>query len=154
MRKAVKVLIGYLFGLLLCSLLLKYLGIEHYVNPLNDSRTQLHNPMMLFTIAGGLIALRLTIAKKQFSVFLIIYTALWLLRFLIIVLADRIGTVQFFGNTYRLDVIIPNYYSSVSRLATPLPFVIFWLINYYFIERGKPVSVSRSTPDKPEDTAG
>ena len=137
MRKAVKVLLGYLFGLLICSLLLKYFGIENYVNPLNDSRTQLLNPMMIITVLGGILSLWLTLPKKQLYVFLLIYSALWILRFLVLFLADKIGTVELLGNTYRLDVIIPNYYSSVSRLATPLPFVVFWLINYYLIERGK-----------------
>lgn len=137
MRKAVKVLLGYLFGLLMCSLLLKYFGIENYVNPLNDSRTQLLNPMMIITVLGGILSLWLTLPKKQFYVFLLIYSSLWALRFLVLFLADTIGTVELLGKAYRLDVIIPNYYSSVSRLATPLPFVVFWLINYYFIERGR-----------------
>lgn len=146
MRKAVKVLTGYLFGLLLCSLLLKYYGIENYVNPLNDSRTQLLNPMMIITIAGGIISLWLTLPKKQLYLFLAIYVALWMLRFLVLFLADKIGTVVLMGNSYRLDVIIPNYYSSVSRLATPLPFVVFWLISYYFIGRSNAQEAVKNRP--------
>lgn len=69
MRKAVNVLVGYLFGLLLCSLLLKYFGIENYVNPLNDSRTQLLNPMMIITVAGGILSLWLTLPRKTFYIF-------------------------------------------------------------------------------------
>ncbi len=132
MKKAAKVLVIYLLGLLVCSLILKFFNISNFVNTVNDSRTTLLSPMMLLTILGGIISLKLTLSSKEFKVFLIIYASLWILRFLLIYLSDKINVVTIFNQSFHFEIIIPNYYSQVSRLATPLPFVTFWLVNHFF----------------------
>jgi hypothetical protein len=132
MRKAIKVLVVYLLSLLICSLILKWVNLPSYINPLRDARTALFTPMMLIIIAGGIISLKLTVEPRPFKIFLIVYASLWAFRFFVLYLADNINTITVFNKTLHFDIIIPNYYSQVSRLATPLPFVVFWLINYFF----------------------
>lgn len=133
MKKAVKVLVIYLAGLLVCSLIFSWLHINQIY--LNFSISKLDNEvniMLIPTIIGGLIALRMTISAKSFKIFLLVYACLWVFRFIALYIGNQLGEVYIFGRAYRFDLIIFNYYQTVSRLQTPLPFIIYWFINYLF----------------------
>lgn len=132
MKRGVKILSFYIIGLLLCSVVLKLFKVENYFNTFDDSRTSLLNPMLLLTVVGGLVSLRMLVSKRAFSAFLIIYSCLWIIRYILLLLAGTIGEMHLLGKSFHFDIIIPNYYSNVSRLGTPLPFVIFWLLHYLF----------------------
>ncbi|HMO61122.1 MAG TPA: hypothetical protein PKC39_01800 [Ferruginibacter sp.] len=87
---------------------------------------------IFFTIAGGIIALRKLVSPGALKVFLIIYACLWVLRFTIIYLSFVVKDINLLGRVFHIDLITPSYYNSISRLGTPLPFIIFWLINSLF----------------------
>lgn len=133
MKKAAIVLTVYLLSLLIFSLIQNYLKENDAF--LTDGRIKALSPMMLVTIIGGIISLYITLPKSSFKIFIVVYSCLWVVRILMLSLADRIGEVMIFGRPFRFDLIIPNYYENVSRLGTPLPFIIFWFINYLFFTK-------------------
>lgn len=90
------------------------------------------NPIWVPTIIGGLVALKLTLPPRSFKLFVIVYTILWILRFTLLYIANRVGEVTISNRVYHFDLIIYNYYRNVSRLDTHLPFVLYWFINYLF----------------------
>lgn len=133
MKKAAIVLTVYLLSLLIFSLIQNYLKENDAF--LTDGRIKALSPMMLVTIIGGIISLYITLPKSSFKIFIVVYSCLWVVRILMLSLADRIGEVMIFGRPFRFDLIIPSYYENVSRLGTPLPFIIFWFINYLFFTK-------------------
>ena len=73
MKKAVKVLVIYLAGLLVCSLIFSLLHINQGTI-FSTSKIDYEVNIMIFpTIIGGLIALRMTISAKSFKIFLLVY---------------------------------------------------------------------------------
>ena len=133
MQKAVRILFIYLLGLLICSLSFTWLHISQVVLSFSTSKLDNElNIMLIPTIIGGLIALRMTIPAKSFKIFVLVYACLWVVRFAALYIGNELGEVHIFNRAYRLDLIIYNYYQTVSRLQTPLPFIIYWFINYLF----------------------
>ena len=131
MAKPVRVLMCYLGALCICTLIFMWLKIQVIYIPYENDRIEIKT-LMLVTIIGGIISLKLTISPGALKVFLIVYGCLWIIRFLIIFAALHIKEVNVFGREFHMDLIAPGYYSTVSRLGTPLPFVIFWLINILY----------------------
>jgi hypothetical protein len=131
MSKAVKVFILYIVFLLVCSLIFNWFNISSDFHNISGSLYRI-KPIIIPTIIGGIIALKYTVPPKSLKIFLIIYFALWVVRYLVLFAADNLGEVHVFNRTFRLDLIIANYYKTASRLETPLPFVIFWFIYYFY----------------------
>ena len=143
MKKAAKVLTVYLLFLLVFSFILSWLGLTDSF--LNVGRIKAFSPMMLATIVGGIISLYYTVTPKALKIFLIVYGCLWVIRTGMLYVANQIGIVTIGQRVFHFEIIIPNYYENVSRVGTPLPFVIFWFINYLFNNNQKPVSEEKDT---------
>ena len=143
MKKAAKVLTVYLLFLLVFSFILSWLGLTDSF--LNVGRIKVFSPMMLATIVGGIISLYYTVTPKALKIFLIVYGCLWVIRTGMLYVANQIGIVTIGQRVFHFEIIIPNYYENVSRVGTPLPFVIFWFINYLFNNNQKPVSEEKHT---------
>ena len=54
---------------------------------------------------------------------------------MLLIIAAKIGLVTIMGRNFRFDLIIFNYYENVSRIATPLPFILYWFINYLLFDK-------------------
>ena len=143
MKKAAKVLTVYLLFLLIFSFILSWLGLTDSF--LNVGRIKAFSPMMLATIVGGIISLYYTVTPKALKIFLIVYGCLWVIRIGMLYLANQIGIVTIGQRVFHFNIIIPIYYENVSRVGTPLPFVIFWFINYLFNNNQKPVTEEKDT---------
>ena len=143
MKKAAKVLTVYLLFLLVFSFTLSWMGLTDSF--LNVGRIKVFSPMMLATIVGGIISLYYTVTPKALKIFLIVYGCLWVIRTGMLYVANQIGIVTIGQRVFHFEIIIPNYYENVSRVGTPLPFVIFWFINYLFNNNQKPVSEEKHT---------
>jgi hypothetical protein len=143
MRKAAKVLAIYLLILFSISILLSWFHLTSFFIPFIAPSIEVRT-IMIFTIIGGIWALKLTVKPYSLKIFLFAYAGLWLLRFAVLYVANNVGEVYLFSRPFRFDLIVGNYYSTVSRLETPLPFVIFWLINYFFSEHQKPPQANKS----------
>ena len=143
MKKAAKVLTVYLLFLLVFSFILSWLGLTDSF--LNVGRIKAFSFMMLATIVGGIISLYYTVTPKALKIFLIVYGCLWVIRIGMLYLANQIGIVTIGQQVFHFEIIIPNYYENVSRVGTPLPFVIFWFINYLFNNNQKPVTEEKDT---------
>lgn len=141
MSKAVKVFILYIVLLLICSLIFSWFNINSDFHNLPGSLYGVR-PIIIPTIIGGLIALKYTVPARSFKIFLIVYFSLWAVRYIVLFAANNIGTVYLFGKTFHLDLIIANYYKTASRLETPLPFVLFWFIYFFYTKIEKPRSGS------------
>lgn len=131
MGRATKILMIYIVCLIILSLFFSWLNFYKILVPFNNDNIEIR-PMMVVTIIGGLLALKLTVSPRALKIFIIIYVCLWALRFLLLYVAVHVGEVTFFGKIFHFDLIVPGYYKTVSRLETPLPFVTFWLINQLF----------------------
>ncbi len=141
MKKAAKVLMVYLLFLLVFSFILSWMGLTDSF--LNVGRIKAFSPMMLATIVGGIVSLYCTVTPKALKIFLIVYCCLWIIRIGMLYLAERIGIVTIGQRIFHFEIIIPNYYENVSRIGTPLPFVIFWFINYLFNNNQKTVTTEK-----------
>ena len=141
MKKAAKVLTVYLLFLLVFSFTLSWMGLTDSF--LNVGRIKAFSPMMLATIVGGIISLYYTVTPKALKIFLIVYGCLWVIRIGMLYLANQIGIVTIGQRVFHFEIIIPNYYENVSRVGTPLPFVIFWFINYLFNKNQNTVSAEK-----------
>lgn len=146
MKKAVKVFTIYLLSLLVCTIILSWFRLTTFSLSIGES-SFLVKPIILFIIIGGVLSLRYTVTPKALRIFLLIYVILWIIRLVAIYVANQINLVTIFDKTYHFNIIINNYYDQVSRLATPLPFVIFWFINHFFSTGVLPAS------SKKQDTA-
>lgn len=142
MVKPVKVLMFYMGALFICTLIFMWLKIQILYIPFQNDRIEIKT-LMFATIIGGIISLKLTVSSRAFKIFLITYTCLWVFRFIIFYIAIHVKEINFFGREFHVNLIVPGYYNTVSRLGTPLPFVIFWLINQVFssgIIKAKPAA--------------
>lgn len=128
MNKAFRVLILYSLGLLACSFIFNYFGINADYGGLSYAV----NPIMIPTIIFGIIALKILVPSKPLKIFLIVYFTIWAFRFFLIFLGKEVGVLDIFGAKFRIDLIIANYYKTASRLETPLPFIIFGFIYYFY----------------------
>ncbi len=139
MNKAAKVLFVYILSLLVCSLFLSWLKLNSYLFYFAGQPIEIR-AIMLPTIIGGILALKYTVSPASLKIFLVVYLSLWILRYLMLYIGTKLGEVHLFNKTFHFDLIIAGYYRTVSRLETPLPFVIYWLINYLFTVKFKPVT--------------
>jgi len=144
MSKAVKVFILYIVSLLVCSLIFNWFNISSDFHNISGSLYRI-KPIIIPTVIGGIIALKYTVPPKSLKIFLIVYFALWIVRYMILFAADNLGEVHLFNRTFRFDLIIANYYKTASRLETPLPFVIFWFIHYFYTRIEKSVGDNKET---------
>lgn len=131
MKKASRVLICYLIALIVSSLLFSWMGIENWSIPISNNKIFI-TPTMMVTIAGGFLSLWYTVSANSFRLFMIVYFTLWGVRLLLLFVGNQIGLTFIFNKNYNVDFIIGNYYRFVSRLDTPLPFIIFGLIDQLF----------------------
>jgi len=147
--KPAKVLLFYYLFLGASSLLFSWLNI-HPFNYLYAGKWMEFNPIIIPTIIGGIISLGLTIPRRSLKIFLIVYTFLWVFRFVVLYVANRIGEAFIFHRVYHIDLIVGNYYKTVSRLDTHLPFVIYWFINYIYTslysKKEQPADEAASSP--------
>lgn len=137
MKRPVMIFAGYLFFLVIMRLLLNKFEVSAMLLPVSQGRLQAEiNAMLPFTILGGLISLFLILPRKSFKLFLFIYSAVWLFRIVLYLLSYQLGDVTLANKTFHSDLIINNYFLTISRLETPLPFIIFWL--FYFVYQRYP----------------
>lgn len=127
MKKASKIFMIYLLSLLVLSLTFSWFGMPSFI--WNKIRI---NPMMVITVVGGIISLKKTVSLYSFKLFLKIYIGLWILGFLVIYAGNQIGEVFILNRNFKFDQILKYHYENFSRISTPLPFIIFWFINYIF----------------------
>ena len=117
----------YLLSLLVLSLTFSWFGMPSFVwNKIPI------NPMMVITVVGGIISLKKTVSIYSFKLFLKIYSGLWILGLVVIYTGNQIGDVFILNRHFSFDKILRYHYENFSRISTPLPFIIFWFINYIF----------------------
>ena len=127
MKKASKIFMIYLLSLLVLSLTFSWFGMPSFVwNKIPV------NPMMVITVVGGIISLKKTVSFYSFKLFLKIYSGLWILGLVVIYTGNQIGDVFILNRHFKFDQILKYHYENFSRISTPLPFIIFWFINYIF----------------------
>lgn len=148
MKKAAIILGCYLVILMITSLVCSSLGVKEFKAQQNTLATLSH-PMMLATIVAGLTALRLVVSSKAFFIFVLVYSLLWILRYPVNVIGVQVGEIDIWGRKLRVDWMTFRYYDSVTRITTPLPFIIFWFINHFVELLGK--SFTANSPNQATD---
>jgi len=133
MKKPAIVFILYLTFLLVIRLLLNRWQVTSIFLPYSQGRLQAEfNSMLPFTILGGLLALYVLVNAKAFKLFVLIYLILWGIRIFIYVIGNRYPEVTIAERNFHLNLIADNYYNAISRLETPFPFIIYWMLLYVF----------------------
>jgi len=54
---------------------------------------------------------------------------------LILYVGTKMGAIQLGYKAFDFPAILTNYITFVFRLDTPLPFMFFWLVDYWFKNR-------------------
>lgn len=88
-----------------------------------------------FLVAGGTLIMYFTIQKPFFKTFLIVYLSLWFIYFILKKVLPNIG-VEDLAFQSRIEV----FYQNITQLFTPLPFIVFWLLNRVFGTQNKSVA--------------
>lgn len=145
-NKAAKVLLAYYLFMGSCSLIFSWLHIYNYPFYYVGQKVEFE-PILIPTILGGIAALWLTVPLRSLKIFLLMYACLWILRISLLYVANTVKDFTIFHRMYRIDLIVNNYYKTVSRLDTHLPFVLFWFVNYLF------TTVLKNPAEKPAEVA-
>jgi hypothetical protein len=135
MKKAFPVLLIYLACLLVFYFLFRWLEIADWEYLIADKIPL--TALFIVAAIGGIIALRFTVSPASFRIFLIVYSALWMLRLLFLYLGTTMMPVHLGSKAFDIPAILTNYFTFVFRLDTPLPFMFFWLIDYLFVKQKK-----------------
>lgn len=84
-----------------------------------------------FLVAGGILIMYLTLEKSFFKTFLVIYLACWFLYFLLEKFLPYNG-VSLLNKQYGSNKIL-EVFLNATQLYTPLPFLVFWILNRVFL---------------------
>lgn len=83
----------------------------------------------VFLVSAGILIMKLTLEKKVFNTFLIIYISLWVIYYVI----KGIGKFpNQFSEAYFQDNKVMMFYLNITQLITPFPFFFFWVLNRVF----------------------
>jgi hypothetical protein len=146
-KKAFRVLSIYLVALFAFSILFSNIGLKDFELKIIN-HTWKFSPNLVIVVLGGLVSLYLTIEKKQFKVFVLIYVFLWILKFSLLIIGKYAGVVKFFGKPIDANLYIKLYYETVSRIATPIPFILFWFICYLFSANSNSLIRAKTSPNQ------
>jgi len=133
MKKVIPVLLIYLGCLLAFYFIFRWLGIADW-EYLIAGKIPL-TALFIVAAIGGIIALKLTVSPASFRIFLYVYGGLWLLRLLTLYVGTKMAAIQPGNKAFDIPAILTNYITFVFRLDTPLPFMFFWLVDYFFKNR-------------------
>lgn len=136
MNRTIIAVIIYLTVLFLFVLLFEWLGISGYKISLSQNKIVFH-PAMITSVLGGILLVGCILSRKSFQTFLLIYTGLWILRFLLLFIGNQIGQVTFGTRHFQADWIIANYCTYIFRLDAPFSFIIFLFVYTVFSKREK-----------------
>jgi hypothetical protein len=139
MKNIFSVLLIYLFSLFVFYFISRWLHIANWEYTIADKIPI--TALFIVATIGAVIALKFVVSPASFRIFLIVYSALWMLRLLILYMDNKISPIQLGNKAFDISAILTNYFTFVFRLDTPLPFMFFLLIDYLF---KKP---KKSTPD-------
>lgn len=84
-----------------------------------------------FLVAGGILIMYLTLEKSFFKTFLVIYLSCWFLYFLLEKFLPYNG-VSLLNKQYGSNKIL-EVFLNATQLYTPLPFLVFWILNRVFL---------------------
>lgn len=84
-----------------------------------------------FLVAGGIAIMYMNLEKNFFKTFLIIYLICWFLYFLLEKFLPYNG-VSLLNNQYGSNKTL-EFFLNVTQLYTPLPFLVFWILNRVFL---------------------
>ena len=133
MKKVFSVLLVYLCFLLVFYFIFKWLHIANWEYTIADKIPI--TALFIVATIGGIFALKFAVSPASFRIFLIVYSALWVLRLLILYWGTKMGAIQLGNKAFDIPSILTNYFTVVFRLDTPLPFMFFLLIDYLFVGR-------------------
>src|ERR1700761_9183890 len=88
-----------------------------YISPIARIKT-------IFIVIFGTVTMKLTLTDKAFKLFLITYIFLWVLYFGLKFMASH--------NIASFSYSAFSFYEQLVPLASPLPFIFFWVINRVF----------------------
>lgn len=126
--KSVKSFIIYITVLYLCLLLIDWLKATYFAVNYHSFFIWFKT---LFLVTGGIAIMYITLQRSFFKTFLIIYLPCWFLYFLLKKLLPlngiQIAGIQFYSNELMASFL------NFTQLYTPLPFLVFWLLNRVFV---------------------
>ena len=130
--KSVKSFIIYITVLYLCLLLIDWLKATYFAVDYHSFFIWFKT---LFLVAGGIAIMYMTLEKSFFKTFLIIYLPCWLLYFLLKHFLPVNG-IQIAGSQFYSNELMASFLN-FTQLYTPLPFLVFWLLNRVFVVAAK-----------------
>jgi hypothetical protein len=92
-----------------------------------------------FLVSAGILIMWLTLEKRVFKTFLVIYLALWAIYYIIKLIAKF--PTQVSENALQAHKVM-LFYLNITQLLTPFPFFFFWVVNRVF--RGDILNTNQS----------
>jgi hypothetical protein len=121
--KSTKVFFLSILALSIALLLLGWARNSYYAGQVESPLIRVRT---FLVIIAGIVIMKKSLTIKGFKVFLIGYVGLWMIYFLLKILANHIKAIT--G--------IVAYYNEIIPLETPLPLVFFWVLDQvFFIEK-------------------
>ncbi len=83
----------------------------------------------VFLVVGGIAVMKITLEKRVFKIFILIYVSLWIIYYILKWVAkfpDQPTEFTFAANKVML------FYLSITQLLSPFPFFFFWMLNRVF----------------------
>lgn len=80
-----------------------------------------------FLVGGGITIMFLSLPKPLFKTFLAVYLSMWFIYF---VLKKMLAYTHLFSS--EKQALLADQYVHFTQILTPLPFIIFWLLNRVF----------------------
>lgn len=124
--KSVKAFLLCMLGLYIGLFVFDYL--KAVVFPVN------HHSLIIwlktfFLVIAGVCIMGFTLEKKVFRTFIIIYISLWVIYYIIKIIAKfptQLTEGALMANKFML------FYLNITQLVTPFPFFFFWVLNRVF----------------------
>ena len=125
--KPVRTFVILLLAFYACLLLLDFLKATVFLVNYHSSFTWFKT---FFLVGGGIVIMYITLEKSFFKTFLVIYLSGWFVYFILKKFLPYTGVEQL--NEQLGGNKVMAFFLNLTQLYTPLPFILFWVINKVF----------------------
>lgn len=125
--KSVKAFLLLMLALYIILFFLDYL--KSYVFPIGHHSHYFIVWLKTFLmVVAGVFIMKITLENKIFKTFILIYSSLWVIYYLLKWITKFAGPAE---DTFSSNKVM-LLYLSITQLLTPFPFFFFWILNRVF----------------------
>ena len=119
--KSNKVFLLLIFSLFLITFLF---GLLLHINL--DTSLDSWSLISVISAIGGVLIMYYTLTKEDFKNFIILYSGIWFVYILLVLYSIFFPLVTIKNHRFHIKALV-DYFSSVTFIFTPLPFIFYWV---------------------------